>query len=87
MLSAKEMRYWVIVGLGLLWATIAWTLYEYLTGVPGGSPQESLSQLARATGHLDWSRLVGLGFGALLLTRIAYGTLRAPGASGQAVND
>jgi hypothetical protein len=36
--SAKEMRCWIVLGVLLLWATIAWMLYDQLTGVPGGSP-------------------------------------------------
>jgi hypothetical protein len=74
--SAKEMRYWIMLGLVLFWATLAWTLSDHLTGAPGDSPQESLRQLARTTGRLDWGRLVGMGFGALMLTRMAYCVLR-----------
>jgi hypothetical protein len=29
--SAKEMRYWIVLGVLLLWATLAWMLYDQLT--------------------------------------------------------
>jgi hypothetical protein len=76
MASEKEMRCWIVLGVLLLWATLAWMLYDQLTWAPGGSPQETLRQLQRTTGRLGWSSLVGLGFGALMLTRLAYGVLR-----------
>jgi len=67
MLSAKEMRCRIGLGLLLFWTTLAWTLYD---------------QLQHPTGRLDWSRLVGMGFGALMLTRVAYGVLRSPRQDG-----
>jgi hypothetical protein len=74
--SAKEMRCWIILGLLLFWANLAWMFYDQLTWVPGGSPQETLRQVQCTTLRLDWSRLVGLGYGALMLTRMAYCVLR-----------
>ncbi len=29
--SVKEMRCWILLALVLLWATLAWTLYDQLT--------------------------------------------------------
>jgi hypothetical protein len=74
--SAKEMRYWIVLGVLLLWATLAWTLYDQLTWAPGGSPPETLRPLQGTTGRLGWSSLVGMGFGSLMLTRRAYCALR-----------
>jgi hypothetical protein len=82
--SAKEMRCWIVLGLLLFWASLAWTLYNQLMGGPGSSPQATLHQFQRTTGHLDWSRLVGLGYGAVLLTRMAYCVLRVLRDNGRA---
>lgn len=81
--SAKEMRCWIVLGLLLFWATLIWTLYDQLRGGPGSSPQETLHQLQRTTVLLDWSRLVGMGYGAPLLTRMAYCVLRELRDSGR----
>jgi hypothetical protein len=75
--SAKEMRCWLVLGLVLLWATFAWTLYDQLMWGSGNSPQETLRQLQRTTGQLGWVSMVGMGFGALMVTRFAYCILRA----------
>jgi hypothetical protein len=76
MASKKEMQCWIVLGVLLLWATLAWMLYDQLTWAPGGSPQETLRQLQRTTVRLGWSSLAVMGFGALALTRLAYGVLR-----------
>jgi hypothetical protein len=81
--TAREMRGWIVLSLLLFWATLAWTLYDQLMGGPGGSPQETLRPLQDTTGRLDWSRLVGMGYGTVLLTRMAYCVLRAPRDSGR----
>jgi transcriptional regulator with XRE-family HTH domain len=83
MLTAREMRGWIVLGLVLFWATLAWTLYSQPIWWPGSSPQETLHQLQCTAMPLDWSRLVGMGYGSALLTRMAYCVLRAPRDSGQ----
>jgi hypothetical protein len=82
MVSNREERIWITLCLGLLWATLAWMLYDQLTWVPEGSPAEVVHQLARKVALLFWGLMGVMGFGALAMTRLVYCALRTPRRDG-----
>ena len=69
MCSDKEARLWLLLVIGLLWATLAWILYDQLTWAPGDSPEEAVYQFYRKTVLVFWGFLAVMGFGALAMTR------------------
>ena len=87
MLSEKEIRVWVIGIIVLGWVGLGWAIADHFLWSPEGTALEVVQQLVRKV-EVVFHGLMALAVVlTLLLTRIAYCTLRAPRASGQAVND
>ena len=74
--SAKEMRCWLILGLGLLWGLFIGVLLDELGWARGGSLEATLHQLHRTTALNGWIGMGILGCTALMVTRFAYSVLR-----------
>jgi hypothetical protein len=84
--TTREMRVWFILGIVLLWVMLGWSIADQFLWSTGGMPVEMVRHAQRTTARLDWDRMVGMGFGALMLTRMAYCVLRTSRDSGKADN-
>ena len=87
MLSEKELRAWVIGTIVLVWAGLGWAIADHFFWSPEGTALEVVQQLARKVEVLAHGVLAMAVVLTLALTRLASCMLRAPRASGQAVND
>ena len=47
--SNKELRVWLIVGVGLLWVMLGWIIYDQILWPTGSTPEEVLRHVQRHT--------------------------------------
>jgi hypothetical protein len=87
MLSEKELRVWVIGTMVLVWVGLGWAITDHFFWSPEGTALEVVQQLVRKAEVLVHGLVALAGVLTLALTRLAYCMLRAPRASGQAIND
>jgi hypothetical protein len=77
--SAKETRYWLILGLLILWGgvvALAWDVWQGWPPTPDVPLDVLLTQARTRVDHSPWYMLVALLYGVLLCTRVAWCVLR-----------
>jgi hypothetical protein len=73
--STKELRVWLLLGVGLLGVMLSWSIYDYILWPTGGTPEEVVRHLQRHTRLMR--SCIGVCAGVVLsgMTRWVYWAL------------
>jgi hypothetical protein len=75
MSSTKELRMWLLLGVGLLGVMLGWILYDYLLWPTGGTPEEVVRHVQHHARFMRYFIGVCAGVGLIGMTRWVYGAL------------